>query len=103
MATLTAPTPAELAANQGPGIRAACLIIAVMATIAITLRLFARYIQKVGIGADDITIVMALVSFLNHYLISPLLISREAVWMGNVYQHFDRYATGAYQCLSQYR
>ena len=80
MATMSAPTPAELAADQAPGIRAANLVVAIMATIAVALRLYARYNQKAGIGADDITIVIALVRILTTKWFSYLFDSKPFGW-----------------------
>ena len=61
MATLPEPNPKQLAENQGPGIIAACLTVAVLATIAVALRLLSRVFQKVRIGMDDYLIILALV------------------------------------------
>ena len=61
MASLALSTPAEEAANHGPGIIAANLVVAILATIAVALRFFARYIQKIGFEADDYLILFALV------------------------------------------
>ena len=61
MATLPDSNPEQSAGNQGPGIIAACLTVAVLATIAVALRLLARMFQKVRIGMDDYLIILALV------------------------------------------
>ena len=61
MATLPEPNLEQLAGNQGPDIIAACLTVAVLATIAVALRLLARMFQKVRIGMDDYLIILALV------------------------------------------
>lgn len=61
MAPFDRPTPAEKAANHGPAIVAANLIVAILATIAVALRFLARYIQKVGFESDDYLILLALV------------------------------------------
>lgn len=61
MATLDRPTLAEKAANHGPGIVAANLVVAILATIAVALRFLARYIQKIGFESDDYLILLALV------------------------------------------
>lgn len=50
-----------MADNRGPGIVAANLVVAILATIAVALRFLARYVQKIGYKADDILILMALV------------------------------------------
>lgn len=52
------PSAADLAANQGPGIIAANLTVAILATIAVALRFTARW--KAGIKADDWLILAAL-------------------------------------------
>ena len=62
MASLPAPAPAETG-NHGPGIIAAVLVVAIFASIAVALRFIARYIQRIGYGADDILILLALVCF----------------------------------------
>lgn len=61
MATFPKPTPEQIAENQGPGIIAACLTVAVLATVAVVLRFLARTFQKVKIGVDDYLILLALV------------------------------------------
>ena len=61
MTSVSASTPAEVAGNRGPSITAAVLVVAILASIAVALRFFARYIQKIGYGADDILILVALV------------------------------------------
>ena len=61
MASLDGPTPAEKAANHGPGIIAANLVVAIFATIAVALRFLSRYIQKIGYQSDDYLILVALV------------------------------------------
>ena len=65
MATLPKPTPEQLAENQGQGIIAACLTVAVLATVAVALRLLARKFQRVRIGTDDYLIMLALVRLLS--------------------------------------
>ena len=57
-------TPAELAESKGPDIVAANLVVAILATIAVTLRLVARKTQKIGFKSDDILICLALVCIL---------------------------------------
>ena len=61
MASPPAPTPAEVAGDHGPGITAAVLVVAILASIAVALRFVARYIQRIGYGVDDILILVALV------------------------------------------
>lgn len=61
MASLEQPSPAEAAANHGPGIVAANLVVAILATIAVALRFLSRYIQKIGFKSDDYLILVALV------------------------------------------
>ena len=69
MASLAPPTPAEIAANRGPSVAAAVLVVAILATVAVALRLVARYVQKIGLGTDDILILLALV----YLSLSPLV------------------------------
>ena len=66
MNTLPQLTSAKLAEDQGPGIVAANLTVAILATVAVILRLLARYYQRTGYGIDDILIVIALVGPSNH-------------------------------------
>lgn len=61
MALFDRPTLAEKAANHGPAIVAANLVVAILATIAVALRFLARYIQKIGFKSDDYLILLALV------------------------------------------
>lgn len=55
------PRPAEKAANHGPAIVAANLIVSILATTAVAMRFLARYIQKIGFKSDDYLILLALV------------------------------------------
>ncbi|MCJ1353417.1 MAG: hypothetical protein MMC33_003403 [Icmadophila ericetorum] len=57
---LPPPTPAEIAAHQGPDIIAANLTVAILATIGVALRFWARSISKTGFAADDYFILVAL-------------------------------------------
>lgn len=61
MAALPPPTPAQLAEDQGAGIIAANLTVAILATVAVFMRLLVRNSQKAGLGADDYLIALALV------------------------------------------
>ena len=61
MASLVQPITAAEAENHGPGIIAATLVVAILATIAVPLRFLARYIQKIGFESDDYLILLALV------------------------------------------
>ena len=60
MASLPAPEPAEVG-YHGSGITAAVLVVVILASIAVALRFVARYIQRIGYGADDVLILLALV------------------------------------------
>ena len=63
MSTPPALPPALLSTDtQGPAIIAANLTVAILATIGVALRFVARYIHRVGFGADDWLILAALVS-----------------------------------------
>ena len=64
MTSLAPPTPAEMAANRGPSIVAANLVVAILATVAVALRFLARHVQKIDYKADDILILLALVCLL---------------------------------------
>ena len=61
MASSLEPTPEDLVANHGPGIIAGNLTVAILATIAVVLRLAVRYVQKTKYGVDDFLILLALV------------------------------------------
>lgn len=61
MASPPAPKLENVAGDHGPGITAAVLVVAILASIAVALRFVARYIQRTGYGADDILILLALV------------------------------------------
>ncbi|KAL9594201.1 MAG: hypothetical protein Q9219_007163 [cf. Caloplaca sp. 3 TL-2023] len=60
MNKLPEPTPADFADNRGPTIRAAQLTVAILATLGISLRFLARYLQKSGYGIDDYAVLLAL-------------------------------------------
>ena len=55
------PTATELAENQGSGIVAANLVVAILATISVGLRFLSRRVQKTVFGIDDWLILAALV------------------------------------------
>ena len=62
MSPQTPPTQAGSAGNQGPRIIAANMVVAILASVAVSLRFVARRIQKIGYRLDDVSILMALVS-----------------------------------------
>ena len=90
MATLPILTPEQFAENHGPHIITGCLIVAILATIAVILRFLARRLQKSKIGADDYLILLALVRSLSltcfSYADYP-----EAFRMDDLYSYFSRY------------
>ncbi|ERF73312.1 hypothetical protein EPUS_03145 [Endocarpon pusillum Z07020] len=51
---------ADLEGSQGPGIVAANLVVAILATIAVALRFSSRRVQGLGFQADDYLILLAL-------------------------------------------
>ena len=55
------PTLADLTASQAPGIQAANLTVAILATISVALRFLARRLQRIALGLDDWLILAALV------------------------------------------
>ena len=96
MASLPKPTPEMLAANHGPGIIAGNLTVAILATVAVALRLCARYVQKTKLGVDDFLILAALVRYaskLSRYLTRHIetYICDIAVRLGIMYLYLDRY------------
>ena len=52
-----------MAGDLGPSIVAANLVVAILATLAVAMRLLSRQIQKAEFKADDIFILVALVCF----------------------------------------
>ena len=90
---LPKPTPAQLAASQADGIIAGNVIVATLATIAVALRLLARQVQKIGFGADDYLILLALVSGVRADRCFELTVVRKALRLGDVCSHNHRYKT----------
>ena len=90
MATLLPLTPEQLAENKGPHVITGCLTVAILATIAVVLRLLARRLQKSTIGADDYLILLALVRSLSltFFFHADFL---EAFRMGDLYSYFSWY------------
>lgn len=57
------PSTNNALGDQSSGIVAANLVVAILATIAVALRLISRKIQRQPLQADDIVIFLALVSW----------------------------------------
>lgn len=56
-----APSAADYAANKAPAILGVNITVAVLTTLAVTLRVVARRVQKLSLQADDYLIILAVV------------------------------------------
>ena len=81
----SAPSLVDLNANRGPTIVKSSIAVSVVSTTFVCMRLFARRLRHVKLGADDYSIIVACVSLLPPPPPVPILrtlLTRLRSWNG---------------------